>query len=823
MKWLRAALLLSCLTLVAAPASAYVVQTITVDGSGVDWDPANLVQDDSLDTQTQNWCTNDPANESPMDIGKVFITNDANFLYVGYFYDKDCFQSPQVNLGMAIDVNGAAGGTTDPFSRKISWTGVTNKPDFYVYDVLDAFNFEVLYQWNGASWGTVQSGSNNLGISDGTTFIEFKLSLATLGLSAGNAINFEIWMTQDGTTKGPLDAVCSDAVQLSTPGGTTFDTATPVVMTCMVPYTILNATDAVPPTVTGAAAVGFPLNSNKTFGLNSNKVDVVFSEGVELTSAQTTTNYALTGPINRTIIDATRDATFNNLVHLTLSGSINAQAGVYNLTVTGVTDLANNPIVANGTTNVGKFFIHNLLFNADVRVNLCRGLFATSDSFYVEGNLSPLNFDLADNAALYDANGDSVYTGTVPFVLPFNPDSGQGVADLQWKFGRRTVGGVTSEYEGGSNRDFHMTSGVGASETITAYWNNDDPANFTFSPVDVIFQVDASAIPSVADSVITLAGSSAPLSFTLPGLLMKDDGVAPDATAGDKIYAVRVTFPACSPKYVDWKVGINGRFECLGQGNKSVYLNEALYSSTTPITLPARPVDFCTITSKAVTVVFKVNTVLPGTLPTDSVWVKGSVLPLDFAMPTPNLDGLMKDDGTGFDTAADDDIYTAAVTFPQGSNLGVDFKYAINGIYECDGLSNRYFTIDDLAYSTVTPQVRVVNAYNYCSDPTGVGEEPLAPRRGTAFAALEPSFPNPANGRSTIGFSLYRGGEVSLRIYDIAGRAVRTLQNGPLASGRHRFAWDGRDDSGSPATSGLYLVKLGMGGERVVGRIILTR
>ena len=825
MRWLRAALLISCLALAASNASAYVSQTITVDGNGADWNPANLVQDDSLDTQTQNWCTNDPENESPMDIGKVFITNDANFLYVGFFYDRDCFQSPQVNLGMAIDVNGAAGSTTDAFSRKISWANVPSKPDFYVYDVLDGFNFEVLYSWNGAAWATVQSGSNNLGIVENTTFIEFKLSLATLGLSAGNAINFDIWMTQDGTTKGPLDAVCDDTSQVSKPSGTLFDLAQPVTLDCMIPYTIIGAVDADPPTVVSAAAVGFPLNSNKTFGLNSNKVDVVFSEGVALASAQTPGNYALTGPINRTIIDATRDATFNNIVHLTLSGSINAQAGVYSLAVTGVNDLAPAPntIVNNGTTNVGKFFIHNLIFNADVRVNLCRGLFATTDSFYVEGNLSPLSFDLADNAALFDANSDSIYTGTVPFVMPFNPDSGQGVADLQWKFGRRTVGGVTSEYEGGSNREYHVTSNSGSSETIVAYWNNDDPANFTFNPVDVIFQVDATAVPNAPDSVISLVGSTAPLSFTLPGLLMKDDGVAPDVTAGDKIYAVRVTFPACSPKNVEWKVGVNDRFECLGQGNKSVFLNDALFSTANPITLPARPIDFCTISSRAVTVVFKVNTVLPGTLPTDSVWVKGGVLPLDFAMPTPNLDGYMKDDGVGFDTGANDDIYTAAVTFPQGSNLGVNFKYAINSTYECEGLGDRFFTIDDLAYSTVSPQIRVVNAYNYCSDPTGVGDDPFAPARGAAFARLDPAYPNPATGPSTIGFSLVRGGDVSLRVYDIAGRAVRTLAGGPLASGRYRYAWDGRDDGGSPVTSGLYLVKLSMGRDKVVGRIILTR
>ena len=191
---------------------------------------------------------------------------------------------------MAIDVNGAFGGTTDPFGRKIGWTTVANKPDLVIYDVVDAYNFEALYQWQGASWANIGStinpgyggGSNGLGIVENTGFVEFRLPLTVLGSPApGTPIRLEWWMTQDGASKGPLDAVFSDGVQMSRATGTTFDTTAVVEMLGYKTYTILNAVDNTPPTVTAATATGFALLGNKQFALTTNKIDVTFSEPVD--------------------------------------------------------------------------------------------------------------------------------------------------------------------------------------------------------------------------------------------------------------------------------------------------------------------------------------------------------------------------------------------------------------------------------------------------------------------------------------------------------------------------------------------------------------
>ena len=55
-------------------------------------------------------------------------------------------------------------------------------------------------------------------------------------------------------------------------------------------------------------------------------------------------------------------------------------------------------------------------------------------------------------------------------------------------------------------------------------------------------------------------------------------------------------------------------------------------------------------------------------------------------------------------------------------------------------------------------------------------------------------------------------GPARLAIFDARGRLVRTLLDGGLAAGDHVVAWDGRDDSGRAAPSGVYFSRLASGG-----------
>jgi len=77
---------------------------------------------------------------------------------------------------------------------------------------------------------------------------------------------------------------------------------------------------------------------------------------------------------------------------------------------------------------------------------------------------------------------------------------------------------------------------------------------------------------------------------------------------------------------------------------------------------------------------------------------------------------------------------------------------------------------------------------------------------------LEQNYPNPFNPTTSIRFELPIDKAVSLTVYDVSGRIVKTLVNNQFYSeGAHEVSWDGTTDSGSPVASGTYLYTLKYG------------
>ena len=74
---------------------------------------------------------------------------------------------------------------------------------------------------------------------------------------------------------------------------------------------------------------------------------------------------------------------------------------------------------------------------------------------------------------------------------------------------------------------------------------------------------------------------------------------------------------------------------------------------------------------------------------------------------------------------------------------------------------------------------------------------------------LYPSRPNPAPGGVTqFRFALPTTQPATLRVYDVAGRLVRRLHEGPAAAGFHDVRWDGTDRAGRTVPSGTYFARL---------------
>lgn len=104
-----------------------------------------------------------------------------------------------------------------------------------------------------------------------------------------------------------------------------------------------------------------------------------------------------------------------------------------------------------------------------------------------------------------------------------------------------------------------------------------------------------------------------------------------------------------------------------------------------------------------------------------------------------------------------------------------------------------------------------------------VQEEPGS--KPKAFRLFQ-NFPNPFNTVTTIRFSLpeARAGTVAkLEVLDLTGRRVRVLLDREMPTGSYRVLWDGRDDAGRPAASGIYLYRLTYGAYRAVRRMVYIR
>jgi flagellar hook assembly protein FlgD len=62
-----------------------------------------------------------------------------------------------------------------------------------------------------------------------------------------------------------------------------------------------------------------------------------------------------------------------------------------------------------------------------------------------------------------------------------------------------------------------------------------------------------------------------------------------------------------------------------------------------------------------------------------------------------------------------------------------------------------------------------------------------------------------------------------LIVYDVQGRVVRTLLDEEATAGVHEVAWDGSDQAGIPANSGVYLVRMEAREFRSTRKLLLAR
>lgn len=93
----------------------------------------------------------------------------------------------------------------------------------------------------------------------------------------------------------------------------------------------------------------------------------------------------------------------------------------------------------------------------------------------------------------------------------------------------------------------------------------------------------------------------------------------------------------------------------------------------------------------------------------------------------------------------------------------------------------------------------------------------------SSVTAMVRAHPNPFNSGTHVVFELAERQTVSLQIFDLQGRLVRTLEEGTFDQGRHESFWDARNETGKMVTSGIYFLSMRAGDRTEFSKIVLLK
>jgi hypothetical protein len=171
-------------------------------------------------------------------------------------------------------------------------------------------------------------------------------------------------------------------------------------------------------------------------------------------------------------------------------------------------------------------------------------------------------------------------------------------------------------------------------------------------------------------------------------------------------------------------------------------------------------------------------------------------------------------------------------------NEGGDWVGSIEGFLEVDG----NIWADPLYCEPVEWKDHVLNEDSPClpaNHPDGEDCDTIGARGPVCTAAatedaenlsdvlrLEAAAPNPFSPSTNLTYSIpsrLGGSNIQLKIYDLSGRLVRTLVDGPGPAGPNGIVWDGRNENGEIVVAGVYACRLSIGEQKVTRRLVLVR
>ena len=162
-----------------------------------------------------------------------------------------------------------------------------------------------------------------------------------------------------------------------------------------------------------------------------------------------------------------------------------------------------------------------------------------------------------------------------------------------------------------------------------------------------------------------------------------------------------------------------------------------------------------------------------------------------------------------------DDMLSLSAEFDFCENMEDDYYYYYYDSLNCYDMFEMQFGIMDIQDITLDFWMEM----SYSGPLAIAGEIGLQPGQ----FKLHQAYPNPFNPTTTLKYEMGSAGPVSIDVFDVSGRKIRSLYNGIQIPGQHEIRWDAKDDHGRSMSSGVYLFKVNVNGKQQTAKSLLLK
>lgn len=180
----------------------------------------------------------------------------------------------------------------------------------------------------------------------------------------------------------------------------------------------------------------------------------------------------------------------------------------------------------------------------------------------------------------------------------------------------------------------------------------------------------------------------------------------------------------------------------------------------------------------------------------------------------------LNDGGTNGDQTAGDNVWSVTIPFAAGAPRALIYKYGANQLDVEAGFALNHEQIIDDSQPTFRMSIDCWGSPDtlYADWPCVISDADDNGAPVISEFALEQNFPNPFNPTTTISFTLSRADVTSLKVFDVLGRNVATMNLGRMDAGHHTLSFDG-----SKLSSGVYFYQVESGVANATRKMLLLK